>query len=181
MTDYTGSSAGYGTGSGSSSITGPDTGSSSLADAAREGYHATRGAAESEDGRSIGQVLGDVTRDLSTLMRQEVALAKAEATQSATQAGKGVAMFVGASVAGLLSLVFFSVAAAWGLGQLIVSGDQPNGVPWGALIVAVVWAIIAAILALLGKKEMQRVRGVPATTETLSKVPNALKGQEEKN
>jgi len=181
MTDYTGSSAAYGTGSGSSSLTGSDTESASVADAAREGYHATRGAAESEDGRSIGQILGDVTKDVSLLMRQEVALAKAEATQSATQAGKAVGMLAGAGVAGLLFLVFLSVAAAWGLGQLIVSGDQPNGVPWGALIVAVVWAIIAAILATIGKKELERVRGVPATTETLSKVPNALKGQEEKN
>jgi len=181
MTDYTGSSAGYGAGSGSSSLAGQsDTGSQSLGDAAREGY-GTRGAAESEDGRSIGQILGDVTRDVSTLMRQEVALAKAEATQSATQAGKGIGLLVGAGVAGLLFLVFLSVSAAWGIGQLIVEGDQPNGVPWGALIVAIIWAIIAAILASLGKKELQRVRGIPSTTETVSKIPNALKGQEEKN
>lgn len=181
MTDYTGSSAGYGTGSGSSSITGPDPGSTSLADAAREGYNATRGATESEDGRSIGEILGDVTKDVSTLMRQEVALAKAEATQSATQAGKAVGMFAGAAVAGLLFLVFLSLSAAVGLGQFIGEGADSSGIQWGSLIVAIIWAIIAGVLALLGKKELQRVRGVPATTETLSKVPNALKGQEEKN
>jgi hypothetical protein len=55
------------------------------------------------------------------------------------------------------------------------------GYGWSALIVAAIWAIIAAVLASVGKKELDRVRGVPRTTETLGKIPNALKGQEEKN
>jgi hypothetical protein len=142
--------------------------------AAREGYQSTRPAMESEDGRSIGQILGDVSRDVSTLMRQEVALAKAELRQSGVQAGKGIGMYVGAGVAGMLFLVFLSVCAWWALGGLIGRG-------WSALIVAVVWAIVAAILALTGKKEFERIRGLPQTAETMSKVPNALKGQEEEN
>jgi Putative Actinobacterial Holin-X, holin superfamily III len=155
--------------------------STSVVDAARDSYQSTRGAMESEDGRSVGQILGDVTRDVSTLMRQEVALAKAEARQSATQAGKGIGMLVGAGVAGILCLVFISLSAAVGLGQFIGEGSQPSGVQWGALIVAVVWAIIAAILLSVGRSEMKRIRGLPATTDTLGKVPNALKGQEEEN
>ena len=43
------------------------------------------------------------------------------------------------------------------------------------------WVIVAIILALAGKKEMERIRGLPQTAETLGKVPNALKGQEEEN
>jgi hypothetical protein len=129
---------------------------------------------ESEDGRSIGQILGDVSRDVSTLMRQEVALAKAEARQSATRAGKGVGMFVGAGVAGMLFLVFLSVCVWWALGGLIGRG-------WSALIVAVIWAIIAVILVAAGRAEMKRIRGLPQTAETMGKVPNALKGQEEEN
>ncbi len=142
--------------------------------AAREGYQAARPAMESEDGRSIGQILGDVSRDVSTLMRQEVALAKAELRQSGTQAGKGVGMYVGAAVAGMLFLVFLSVCVWWALGGLIGRG-------WSALIVAVVWAIVAAILAVVGKNEFDRIRGLPQTAETMSKVPNALKGHEEEN
>ena len=142
--------------------------------AAREGYQTARPAMESEDGRSIGQILGDVSRDVSTLMRQEVALAKAELRQSGTQAGKGIGMYVGAAVAGMLFLVFLSICVWWALGGLIGRG-------WSALIVAVVWAIVAAILAMVGKKEFERVRGLPQTAETMSKVPNALKGQEEEN
>jgi hypothetical protein len=155
--------------------------STSVVGAAREGYQSSRAAMEAEDGRSIGQILGDVSRDVSTLMRQEVALAKAEARQSATQAGKGVGMLVGAGVAGILCLVFISLSAAVGLGQFIGEGAQPSGVQWGALIVAIVWAIIAAILLTVGRSELKRVRGLQQTTDTLGKVPNALKGHEEDN
>ena len=140
----------------------------------QRGLHGPRAPLEAEDGRSIGSVLADITANISTLLRQEVALAKAEVRQSGTQAGKGIGLFAGAGVAGLLLLVFLSVSAWWGLGQYI-------GNEWSALVVAAVWAIIALILFLAGKAELKRVRGLPDTTETLSKVPNALKGHEEEN
>lgn len=146
----------------------------SVVEAAREGYAAPRSALDAPDGRSLGELLGDITANLSTLMRQEVALAKAEVRQSGTRAGKGVGLFAGAGVAGLLLLVFVSVSAWWGLGQYIEN-------QWSALVVAAVWAIVALILALAGKKELQRIRGLQNTAETLGKVPNALKGHEEEN
>lgn len=146
----------------------------SVADAAREGYTASRSPLQAEDGRSIGSVLGDITANISTLLQQEVALAKAELRQSGTRAGKGVGLFAGAGVAGLLLLVFVSVSAWWGLGQYLEN-------QWSALVVAAVWAIITVILYLAGKAELKRVRGLPATTETLSQVPPALKGHEEEN
>jgi hypothetical protein len=133
-----------------------------------------RSALQAEDGRSLGEVMGDLTRNVSTLLQQEVALAKAELRQSGSRAGKGLGLFAGAAVAGVLFLVFLSVSAWWGLGQFI-------GNEWSALIVAAVWVIVAIILGLAGKKELERVRGLPQTTETLGKVPNALKGQEEEN
>ena len=146
----------------------------SVTEAAREGYTAPRSPLQADDGRSIGSVLADITANISTLLRQEVALAKAELRQSGTQAGKGIGLLAGAGVAGLLLLVFLSVSAWWGLGQYI-------GNEWSALVVAAVWAIIALILFLAGKAELKRIRGLPATTETLSKVPSALKGHEEEN
>lgn len=133
-----------------------------------------RGALEAEDGRSIGEVMSDLTSNVSTLLQQEVALAKAEATQTGKRAGKGIGLFAGAAVAGLLFLVFLSVSAWWGLGQFIEN-------QWSALVVAAVWVIIAIVLALAGKKEFERIRGLPQTADTLGKVPNALKGQEELN
>jgi len=128
-----------------------------------------------EETRSIGQILGNVTQDLSTLMRQEVALAKAEASLSAKNAGKGIGMYVGAALGGFFLLLFLSTALMWALGHLLDSDG------WAALIVAVIWGIIAAILASMAKKEMQKIRGLPDTADTVGKIPNALKGQEEKN
>jgi len=126
------------------------------------------------DAPSLGERLGDVTRDLSTLMRQEVALAKAELSQSASNAGKGIGMLVGAALAGFFLLLFLSNA----LWMAIADG---LGYGWGALIVGLIWGIIATILVVVGRKELKRIRGVPDTTDTLGKIPNALKGQEEKN
>ena len=146
----------------------------SVADAAKEGYTAPHAAMHADDGRSIGSVLSDITANISTLLRQEVALAKAELNQSANRAGKGIGLFAGAAIAGVLLLVFVSVSAWWGLGLHI-------GNEWSALVVAAVWAVIALILFLAGRAELKRVRGLPATTETLSKVPPALKGHEEEN
>lgn len=148
--------------------------SDSVVEAAREGYTAPRAPLEADDGRSIGAVLSDVTANLSTLLRQEVALAKAEVRESGARAGRGVGLLIGAGVAGLMLLVFVSVSAWWGLGRYI--GNQ-----WSALVVAAVWALTALILFLVGRRELQRVRGVPQTTETLSEIPNALRGHEEEN
>ena len=123
---------------------------------------------------SLGERLSNVTRDISTLMRQEVALAKAEASESASRAGKGIGLLAGAAVAGFFVLMFLSISLWRALGNEI-------GYGWSALVVAAIWAVIAAILGVVGKKALDQVRGVPETTDSLGKIPNALKGQEEKN
>ena len=129
---------------------------------------APRAAHQKADNASLGELLGDVTRDLSTLMRQEVELAKAELKQSATKAGKGSGMLAGAGVAGHFVLVFLSLGLMFALGALMPLG-------WAALIVAVVWGIIAAVLASIGRKELKQVKGLPQTGETLSEIPPTLK------
>ncbi|MGY4642308.1 phage holin family protein [Cellulomonas sp. URHB0016] len=124
--------------------------------------------------QSVGGLLGDVTRDLSTLIRQEVELAKAELRESATQAAKGGAMFAGASVAGHMVLLFLSVGLWWALGDAIGRG-------WSAVVVAALWAIVGAVLYSRGRAESRRVKGLPLTGESVKKIPNALQGHEEKN
>ncbi len=123
---------------------------------------------------SIGELLGRVSTDLSTLMRQEVALAKAEARATAVSAGRGAGMLAGAGLAAFFVLMFGSVAIWWSVGDLLGRG-------WSALIVTGGWLVVAAVLALAGRTALQQVRGVPQTTETLKKVPNAVKGHEEEN
>ena len=127
------------------------------------------------DSPSIGQLFGEISKDLSTLMRQEVALAKAEVTQSAKQASKGAGMFAGAGYAGHLTVLFLSFALWWALGYWF------DNLAWAALVVAVIWGIVAAVLALRGKKEMKEVQGMPKTADTVKKIPDAVKGNEEAN
>lgn len=126
------------------------------------------------DDRSVGELVSEVSRDLSTLIRQEIELAKAEATQSAKRAGKGAGMFGGAGVAGHMVLLFLSLALWWALGSVMGGG-------WAALVVAVVWAVVAAVLAARGRSELKAVEGLPQTADSVKKIPDALRGHEEKN
>ncbi len=128
-------------------------------------------AGGSADGRSIGDLLSAVSNDLTTLLRQEVALAKAEVRQSATRAGKGAGMLAGAGVAGHMVLVFISLSACWGIAQWV-------GLAWAALIIAGVWAIIAAVLAAQGRSNLKKVEGLARTTETTKNIPQAVAGKE---
>ena len=121
---------------------------------------------------SIGELLSDISADFSELVRQEVALAKAEVKQSATRAGKGAGMLAGAGVGAHFVLLFLSIALWWALGD-------STGRGWSALIVAAVWVVITAVLALLGRTQLTQVQGVPRTTETVSKIPSAAVGHEE--
>ena len=127
--------------------------------------------AQSAGDRSLGDLISEVTQDLSTLMRQELELAKAELQQSASRAGKGAGMLGGAAVAGYFVLLFLSIALWWAIGSA-------TGLGWSALIVAVIWAIIAAILATVGRNSLKSIRGVPKTADTIKRIPDALKGNE---
>lgn len=127
---------------------------------------------------SVGELFGELTRDFSLLVRQEIALAKAEAQDSAKKAGRGVGMLGGAGWATHFVLLFLSVALWWGLGTWIGDGDGEPALGWSALIVALVWAIIAAVLAVQGRNELKKTRGLPQTADTLKKIPDALKGEE---
>ncbi|WP_120953253.1 phage holin family protein [Arthrobacter oryzae] len=120
------------------------------------------------ESNSLGDLLGEVTRDMSTLMRQEVELAKVELRQSATRAGKGAGMLAGAGVAGHFVLLFLSLALWWALGTLI-------GLGWSGVVIALIWAIVAAALASAGRKELKAIKGMPQTTATLQEIPPTLK------
>ena len=121
---------------------------------------------------SVGELLAEVGSDLSTLMRQEVELAKAEIRQSATRAGKGAGMFAGAGVAAHMVLIFVSVALWWGIGN-------STGRGWSALIVAGIWLVILSVLAITGRSELKSISGLSRTTDTVKKIPDAVKGNEE--
>ncbi|MFI9566815.1 phage holin family protein [Streptomyces rishiriensis] len=121
----------------------------------------SRTAASLADDRTVGELLSVVTSDVQTLFRQEVELAKVEVRQEATKAGKAAGMYGGAGFAGYMVLLFLSLAAVLGLANVIDGG-------WAALIVAAVWAVVAAVLYQRGRTRMRTVAPKPEqTVETM--------------
>jgi uncharacterized membrane protein YqjE len=131
----------------------------------------TRPAETPEETRSAGAIVGDISRDMSTLVRQEIDLAKTELKQEATQAGKGVGMLGGAGVAGHLALLFLSLALTYLL-------DNWMPVELAALITAVLWGIVAAVLAARGRREIKKANlALPQTQTTLKEDVQWAKAQ----
>src|SRR5215207_362408 len=121
------------------------------------------------EGTSVGQLIGEVTKDLSALMRQELELAKVEVKAEAKKAGQGAGMFGAAGFAGYMVLLFLSFALWWALENVMDAG-------LAALIVAVLWGIVAAVTFVMGRKKFKQVHPKPErTVETLQQVPGALK------
>ncbi|MGW3356783.1 phage holin family protein [Streptomyces bungoensis] len=115
------------------------------------------GPAAQGENRSVGELLSAVTSDVQTLFRQEIELAKAEVRQEATKAGKAAGMYGGAGFAGYMVLLFLSLAAVLGLSDVIDGG-------WASLIVAAVWAVVAAVLYQRGRTQMRDVSPKPEQT-----------------
>jgi Putative Actinobacterial Holin-X, holin superfamily III len=117
---------------------------------------------------SVGELVGNVTRDLSTLMRQELALAQAEVKAEVSKTGKAAGAL---GAAGYMAVLFLSICLWWALGHLIGNG-------WPALVVAVLWGIVGAVLYSSGRKKLKEVHPTPErTVDTLKNVPDALKGE----
>jgi hypothetical protein len=119
---------------------------------------------------SLGQLIASASRDLTTLVHNEIALAKAELKDDVKHGAKGGAMFGVAGYLALLATVLLSIAAAYGLHAL----GLPLG--WAFLIVAVVYLLVAGILAMVGKKQIARVKPPEKTIKTTKESVSALKG-----
>ena len=106
--------------------------------------------------RPIGDLLKELSTQTSTLVRQELELAKAEMTEKGKQAGLGVGMFGGAGIVGFLAL---GALTACIIAALATAVDL-----WlAALIVSVAYAAIAGVLALLGRNKAREA--VPPAPE----------------
>lgn len=109
-----------------------------------------------DDRPSIGELVSTLSEKMSTLIRSEIALAKAEMAEKAKHAGVGLGLFAGAAV-----------LAFWGTGLLIatiVLGIAEGLPAWlAALIVTVLVFAVAAVLGLIGKKQLEQ--GTPPVPE----------------
>jgi hypothetical protein len=121
--------------------------------------------------RSAGAIVSDISRDMSELVRQEVDLAKTEIKQELTQAGKGAGMFGGAGVAGLYFLGFASLALTFLL-------DNWMPLELAALITALLWGVVAGVLALRGRQQLKSADlALPKTTTTIKEDVRWAKAQ----
>lgn len=126
---------------------------------------------DSTETRSLGAIVGDISADLSALVRQEMELARTEIKQEVTKAGKGAGMFGGAGIAGHLFLWFLSLALTFLL-------DNWMPIELAALITAVIWAIVAGVLAMRGRQEMQEANPqLPKTQQSLKEDAQWVKAQ----
>ncbi len=105
---------------------------------------------------SLGDLVAAATQNLSTLMKQEVQLAKIEIKREVVAAGKGAGLLGGAGALGALGGIFVSIALAYALNEVL-----PTFVSF--LLVGVVYLVVAALLALIGKKSLSKV-GPPEKT-----------------
>jgi hypothetical protein len=98
--------------------------------------------------RPIGDLLKQLSEQTTTLVRQELELAKAEVSEKGKKAGAGAGMFGGAGASALLGLGAITAAA-------ITLLDNAMSTPLAALIVGLVWFAIAGVLALQGRNKVQ--------------------------
>jgi hypothetical protein len=112
--------------------------------------------------QTLGALFADASRDLSKLVHEEIALAKAEVRREVKNGATGGAMFGAAGFVTVLAVILLSIAAAYGL---VALGLHPG---WAFLIVAVVYLLAAVAFALIGKRSIAKV-GPPERTIRTSK------------
>jgi uncharacterized membrane protein YqjE len=113
------------------------------------------------DTKSLRELVSDMTTEVSQLFRAEIELAKTEAKEEAAKAARAGAMFGVGGFVGYLAVIMLSFAAAWALAAVI-----PDGLAF--LMVGAVYAAIAAVCFLMGRKRIQEFSPVPQeTVETL--------------
>jgi Putative Actinobacterial Holin-X, holin superfamily III len=111
--------------------------------------------------RPIGELLKQLSEETSTLVKQELALARAELEAQGKRAGMGAGMLGGAGVAGLLTLGALTAT-------LIALLDTAMATWVAALIVTAVWAAVAGVLALQGRNKIKDATPpAPQTVETV--------------
>jgi hypothetical protein len=121
------------------------------------------------DGPTVGQLVANASKDLSSLVRSEIELAKTELKKTAVKAGTGAGLFAVAAFLLLLVIILLSIAAAYGFTAL---GLHPA---IAFLIVAGIYLLVAAVLAFIGMRALKGAKGPERAIETSKESVEALK------
>lgn len=117
--------------------------------------------------QSLGTMISGVTQDISTLLRGEIELVKAEISQQARTAAQGSGLLVGAAVVAGTGALFLLLTLAWLLDEWLPT--------WAAFgIVTLLLIITAVILGLVGRKQLEKIKGLEASPESIEKTKAVL-------
>jgi hypothetical protein len=122
---------------------------------------------------TIGRLVHDASRDISTLIQKEIQLAKSELKVSVTAGGIGVGLFAAAGFLVVLAVIMLSVAIAYFINW---NGDG-LALHWAFLIVFGFYLLLAGLLAFVGIRKVKQVRAPERAIEQGREIPKALKGQ----
>ncbi len=122
---------------------------------------------------TIGKLVIDASRDISTLVHKEIELAKSELKVSVKHGGTGLGLFGAAAFLGLLAVIMLSVAIAY----LIHWNGDGLDLHWAFLIVTLVYLLIAGLLVFIGIKKVKKVGPPEKAIGQGREIPKALKGK----
>lgn len=118
---------------------------------------------------TIGRLVADVSRDLSSLVRNEIALAKSELKVSVKNGGTGAGLFAAALFLVILAVILLSISFAY---FLVMAGLHPA---WSFLIVFGAYTLIAGLLVFLGIRKVKKVRGPERAIKQAQEAKSLLK------
>ena len=122
---------------------------------------------------TIGRLVTDATRDISSLISKEIALAKAELKVSIKAGGLGIGLFAAAGFVAVLAIIMLSVAFAYFIHW---NGSGPS-LHWAFLIVFAFYLLVAGLLVFVGIRKVKQVRGPEKAMRQGKEIPRALKGK----
>jgi hypothetical protein len=122
-----------------------------------------------KDDPTIGKLVADATRDVSTLVRSEIALAKTELKVSVKAGGLGIGLFAGAAFIGLLAIIMLSVSIAY---FIHMTGLD---LAFCFLIVFVLYLLLAGLLAFVGLRKVKQVKAPERAIHQAQEMKNIRK------
>ena len=136
-------------------------------------HRSDRAPVPTDSDPTIGKLVTDASRDISTLISKEIKLAKTELKVSVTNAGVGAGFFAAAAFLGVLAIIMLSVAIAY----FINWNGHGLALHWAFLIVFGFYLLIAGLLVLLGISRVKKVKAPEAAMRQGKQIPSALKGK----
>jgi hypothetical protein len=128
---------------------------------------------KADDEPTIGRLVHDASRDISTLLSKEIQLAKSELKVSVRAGGLGLALFAAAAFIAVLAVIMLSVAIAY----LINWNGEGLDLHWAFLIVFGFYLLLAGLLAFVGFTKVKKVGPPERAIEQGRGIPRALKGK----